>query len=246
MRNSLSVISGLVITASVFACSISYAGHKDYKEEQQSYHFMDGISGTMGLFTNYIFRGNSQTTNLPAIQGGINYTFPINIYLSLWASNVRFIDTTASIEVDTGVGYANQIGDHFSYDVSYVRYNYPGATSLEYNEFLALANFYFLQASLGYSNNVYNTHSAGTYVNGGINYDIPPKYFFNMNDVNLTALIGHYRLPTPAGKSYNDYSVTLAKKINKTYSASVAWSATSKRNPPYDSNQVVGAVTAEF
>ena len=246
MRKSFSVISSTIIAATLLTSSSVYATHKDYKDEAKTYHFMDGISGTMGLYTNYIFRGNSQSTNLPAVQGGINYTFPIGFYLSLWASNVKFTDTTASVEVDTGVGYANQIGDNFTYNLSYVRYNYPGATILEYNEFLAVLNFYFLQAGLGYSGNVYNSHKSGTYYNGGINYNIPPKYVFNMNDVNITALIGRYDLPVEASNSYTDYSVNLTKKIDKTYSASLIWTATNKRNPPYDRNQVVGAIAAAF
>src|SRR3990167_8611269 len=121
MRKSFSILSSAAMIISLLANHAVYAAHKDYKDEEKKYHFMDGISGTMGFYTNYLFRGISQTTNLPAVQGGINYTFPIGIYLSLWGSNVKFTDTTASVEMDTGVGYSNQIGDHFSYNLSYLR-----------------------------------------------------------------------------------------------------------------------------
>ena len=217
-------------------------------KEDKTYHFLDGISGTMALTTNYMFRGISQTENYPAVQGSLTYTSPIGIYLNLWGSNVKFEDTNASVEIDTVVGYSNGIGENFTYDINYGRYNYPGATNLEYNELNTLFNFYFLQAGISYSGNVYNSHKSGTYYNGGINYAIPPHYLFNIEDVTFQALIGHYSLPRAAGNSYNDYNVGLSKKLNKTYTVAGQWISTNGRakNPPYDDSQIVGTVTAEF
>src|SRR5579863_7214452 len=43
-----------------------------------------GLSGSLAFTTNYIFRGVSNSENLPAVQGSLTYTFPIGIYLNLW------------------------------------------------------------------------------------------------------------------------------------------------------------------
>ena len=51
------------------------------------------------LLTNdYVFRGISQTDDVPAIQGNIDWSHDSGIHLGMWASNVKFTD--ASIEID--------------------------------------------------------------------------------------------------------------------------------------------------
>lgn len=215
--------------------------------EKDQYAWLDAFTATFDLTTNYVFRGISQTENLPAAQGGLTYTSPFGLYLSLWGSNVKFVDTDATIELDTIAGYSNTIGEHFTYDINYARYNYPSATNLEYNELNTLFNYYFLQAGISYSANVYNSHKSGTYYSGGINYDIPPAYIFNLENMNILALIGHYSLPKAAGNSYDDYNVALSKKI-KQYTLTAQWTGTNGKahNPPYDSDQIIGTVTVDF
>ena len=189
--------------------------------------WMDNLTGNLTWVSNYIFRGISQTRNLPAIQGGLTYTFPIGIYANMWGSNVKFAGTGASIEIDGIVGYHKQISD-FIMDLSVARYFYPGAHILNYNEFLSIFNYKFLQFSYNYSADVFNVHQSGTYIQGGINYDIPSKYLFNMEGVNITALTGHYSLPAAAGNTYNDYLVSVAKKL-RNYTFSLIYTTTDGR-----------------
>src|SRR3990167_7403050 len=142
----------------------------------------DRLSGTMAFTSDYVFRGISQTEDLPAVQGWLTYTFPLGFYLNAWGSNVKFTgNTDATLELDTIVGIHNDIGDNFTYDLNLARYNYPRSHSNNYDEVNSVFNFYFLQLGLSYSGNVYNTHAHGAYYNGGINYDIPPQYIFNLN-----------------------------------------------------------------
>ena len=93
------------------------------------------ISYNMGLFSQYIFRGYTQTHNDPALQGGIDIEHSSGLYIGAWASNISWIrdrddtayDDGASIEMDAYFGYSNEIGDTgISYDVGYLRYMYPG------------------------------------------------------------------------------------------------------------------------
>lgn len=209
--------------------------------------WIDNLSGYLTFASNYMFRGISQTRNLPAIQGALNYAFPYGIYANVWGSNVRFEDSTATVEMDTVLGVRNTIGENFTYDVSAARYNYPGARLLNYNELNTVFNYYFLQAGYSYSANVYNTHTTGQYYSGGINYTIPPQYVFGLNDVNILALLGHYSLRQPAGNSYNDYNVMLSKKI-KNYTFAAQWTSTNGRaqSSPYDGSTLIGQITANF
>ena len=217
------------------------------EQTKEDESLLKNVSGSLAFVTNYVFRGNSQSRNLPAVQGGLTYTFPINVYLNVWGSNVNFPGTGASVELDTVIGYSNTYGDNFAYDINIGRYNYPGARGLNYNELNTLVNFYFLQAGISYSANVFNVHQTGIYYTGGVNYDIPAQYAFGLCDVNLLAMMGHYTLPRAAGNSYNDYNIALSKSF-KNYTVTAQWTGTNGRQniSPFDDNQVIGQVAASF
>ncbi len=252
MKNKLVVlVACATLSHNVFAETIANADSKGnqplVKAAENDYGLVKNLSGTLAFVTNYVFRGQSQTRNLPAVQGGLTYNTPINFYANIWGSNASFVGTTASVEIDTIVGYRNTYGDDFAYDINLARYNYPGYKTYNYNEFNILGTAYFLQAGMSYSGNVYGTHSSGIYYNGGLNYNIPGKFAFGICDLNLKVLMGHYTLPRIAGYSYNDYSAQLTKTY-KNYSASVQWTGTNGRslNPPYDDDQVIGQIAANF
>ncbi|RZJ96113.1 MAG: hypothetical protein EON88_08495 [Brevundimonas sp.] len=61
------------------------------------------VSFNIGVVSDYVFRGFSQTDEDPAIQGGIDITTESGFYAGVWASNVDFYDSTDA-EVD---GYVN-------------------------------------------------------------------------------------------------------------------------------------------
>src|SRR3990167_5862832 len=153
--------------------------------------WLDNVSGYVTLTSNYLFRGISQSRNLPATQGSLTYSFPVGFYLNMWGSSVRFDSTpNAHSEIDTVGGYHNTIGENFTYDLNLARYNYPGARLSNYNEFNSLFNYYFLQAQYSYTANAYGTHTIGRYYNAGINYAIPSNYLFNIEDISFLALFG--------------------------------------------------------
>lgn len=193
---------------------------------------VSNMSGTFALTTNYIFRGLTQTDNLPAIQGGLTYTAPIGLYGSVWGSTNKFPDTDITSELDPGIGFYKEFSKNINFDISFWRYFQPGAREWNYNEWLAQANFIFLQANLGYSNNVFNAHRKGLYHDGGINYTFPAKYLFGIENVTLLALIGRYELPVEfpdlAGVSYTNYTVSLSKDF-KNYNIALQYSNTTEK-----------------
>lgn len=217
-------------------------------KKQETFHWLDGLSGNFALTSNYVFRGISQTENLPAIQGSLTYLLPVGLYVSVWGSNVKFTGTDATVELDTIAGYRSSIGEDFSLDINFARYNYPSARELNYNEINSVFIYKILQFGFSYSGNEYNSHDVGTYYNGGINYNIPSQYIFNIEDVNLLALLGYSNLSRAAGGSYSDYNIALSKKINEVYTLMVQWTGTNggQHNPPYDSNHLIGTLTANF
>ena len=49
------------------------------------------LTGNIGLYSEYVFRGLSQTDGDPAIQGGFDYAHSSGLYLGTWASNVSWL-----------------------------------------------------------------------------------------------------------------------------------------------------------
>ncbi|MBM3346046.1 MAG: hypothetical protein FJY55_06055 [Betaproteobacteria bacterium] len=46
------------------------------------------FTGNVGLFSQYIFRGLTQTNESPALQGGFDYSHSSGFYVGTWASNI--------------------------------------------------------------------------------------------------------------------------------------------------------------
>lgn len=90
------------------------------------------FSYNLGLYSQYIFRGLTQTAEKPAIQGGVDYSHSSGFYLGAWASNVSWLEDAgayqnSSIEIDVYGGYANSIGETgINYNVGLLQYLYPG------------------------------------------------------------------------------------------------------------------------
>ena len=90
------------------------------------------ISGNVGLFSDYIFRGYTQTKEDPALQGGFDVEHESGAYAGVWASNVNwttegeYMDDN-SLELDFYGGFAGGLGETgIGYDVGILKFYYPG------------------------------------------------------------------------------------------------------------------------
>ncbi len=85
------------------------------------------ITGNAGLFSDYRFRGISQTNKKPAFQGGFDIGHASGFYVGNWNSNV---DSTfyngANIEMDFYGGYKYALGP-VTLDGGIYYYYYPGS-----------------------------------------------------------------------------------------------------------------------
>ncbi|MFX9672963.1 TorF family putative porin, partial [Acinetobacter baumannii] len=66
-------------------------------------------TGSVAATTDYRFRGVTQSSNNPAIQGGFTFSHKSGAYLSLWGSSVDFGVTGNSTETDVALGYTNTL-----------------------------------------------------------------------------------------------------------------------------------------
>ncbi|MGY8904787.1 MAG: TorF family putative porin [Burkholderiales bacterium] len=84
------------------------------------------VTGNAGLYTDYRFRGFSQTDYGPAFQGGIDLAHKSGFYLGNWNSNVSSnLFNGASLEIDLYGGYKGAITDDLGFDVGLIYYYYP-------------------------------------------------------------------------------------------------------------------------
>jgi len=90
------------------------------------------FSSNVAITSDYLFRGISQTGTNPALQGGFDAAHASGLYAGVWGSNISWLSdagvaTRASVELDTYVGFSGSYAEDFTYDVGYLRYNYPGS-----------------------------------------------------------------------------------------------------------------------
>ena len=81
------------------------------------------VAFNVGVTSDYVFRGYSQTNEDPAIQGGVDLTAG-SFYAGAWASNVDFGDDTDA-EVDVYGGYRTEAAG-FALDFGVIGYLYAG------------------------------------------------------------------------------------------------------------------------
>ncbi len=95
------------------------------------------LSGNIGLTSDYVFRGITQTQHDPAISGGVDYSHASGFYAGAWLSNQKWVETygtaaagdayktDSNLELDLYGGYKGAMGD-VGYDLGLIHYYYPG------------------------------------------------------------------------------------------------------------------------
>jgi uncharacterized protein (TIGR02001 family) len=181
------------------------------------------FSANIGVTSDYLFRGISQTGHDAAIQGGVDYAHSSGFYLGAWGSNVGWIEDyqgydSGSIELDFYGGFRNSIGDTgISYDVGAIQYYYPGDRNGAVN-----ANTTELYAGLGwkwftikYSHTV-SDGSFGFPNADGSNYlDVSASVPIGETGLTAGAHWGTFEFENNSAADYDDWKVSLAYDMSK-------------------------------
>jgi uncharacterized protein (TIGR02001 family) len=108
-----------------FAALLALAAAPSFAQTELPYDW--SFSANAGLFTDYRFRGISQTNKQPAFQGGFDFSHKLGFYVGNWNSNVDSgLYNGANLEMDFYGGYKGSYKD-FSYDAGVLYYYYPGS-----------------------------------------------------------------------------------------------------------------------
>lgn len=131
------------------------------------------VAFNVGVVSDYVFRGASQTEEEPALQGGVDITAG-SFYAGVWGSNVDFFDDTDA-EIDFYGGFRGEAGG-FALDggvIFYAYVNEPNFADYNYTEFKLAASRAIGPASIGaavyYSPDFFGIDESATYyeLNGG-------------------------------------------------------------------------------
>lgn len=85
------------------------------------------VAYNVGVTSDYVTRGSSQTNHDAAVFGGVDLTYDNGFYVGAWASTVDFEDG-ADAEIDFYGGYRTEAAG-FGLDFGFASYNYTNAPS---------------------------------------------------------------------------------------------------------------------
>jgi len=149
------------------------------------------FTGNAGLFSDYRFRGISQTFKQPAFQGGVDYSHESGVYLGNWNSNVNSGAgfPGGNLEMDFYGGWKKTWGD-WGLDLGAIYYYYPGTDANATN---FAANPKTGQTHTG------RVHNTEVYVGGSWKW-LSLKYNHAISD--------YFSLPGTKNSNYLDLSAT--------------------------------------
>ncbi|MDD2913896.1 MAG: TorF family putative porin [Gallionella sp.] len=205
------------------------------------------LTGNVGIFSDYIFRGTSQTGAGAALQGGMDYTHASGFYAGVWGSNISWLSdaavaTASSVELDTYFGYRGSVSNDVTFDVGFLRYNYPGnyavgATKADTNEIYGSLGWQWLSAK--YSRSLGDTFGwAGA--SGSDYLEINANYAIDNTGISLGAHVGKqaFKGTAVAGLSvdYTDYKLSVSKDFSG-YVLGLAYTGTNTNRAAYTNPQ---------
>ncbi|HYN53927.1 MAG TPA: TorF family putative porin [Methylotenera sp.] len=215
------------------------------------------VTYNLGLYSQYIFRGLTQTADRPAIQGGADYSHSSGLYAGVWGSNISWLDDGgnykhSSAEFDLYGGYRNTIGETgIGYDVGLLNYFYPGsktAAGKAYDGFTdpytleayGALSYKWLQAKLSYGlTDIFGVEDSDGSYYAELNANIP------ILDTGLTANL-HYGRQDYRGSdasnggasndklyTYNDWKVGVTKSWSNGVNVGAFYTGTDAEDAGY-------------
>jgi uncharacterized protein (TIGR02001 family) len=213
------------------------------------------ITGNMGLYSQYIFRGLTQTNGDPALQGGFDYSHASGFYAGTWASNISWLRdggaymAGGSLEWDFYGGYKWSFANDLTLDLGTLYYWYPGDANTLANPMNPKADTWEIYAGLSWK-----------WLSGKFSYSVDNKtfgvldsggtYYFDLTasypvpNTKLT-LIGHYGIQKFKGNdprfigiadndtlfSYEDWKIGVSYALPKDFTIGLFYTDTSGADP---------------
>ena len=160
------------------------------------------LSANAGVFSNYIWRGVSQTGDEAAGQGGIDWGNDSGLYAGTWVST---LGGGLGYEMDVYAGIAGEAGK-IGYDLGVITYQYPVNTNLNFTELYASGSIAGFTAGLALT-----VDKSGAAGNDTDDIYIHGSYDFSAKDIDYSVYLGDYSFDDAANDDYTHFGASLGK-----------------------------------
>ena len=252
MKKSLLAIAVLSTLGSSFAFADEAAAPAAQAADAKAPPYT--IAYNVGLFSQYIFRGLTQTQNKLAVQGGVDFTHSTGVYAGAWGSNISWLEDynpgydNSSLELDLYGGYRGSVKD-VTYDVGLLQYVYPGTPRpgqprAETTEVYGSLSYKWVTAklSVAVSDKVFgNVDAAGTYY-----ADLTANYPLT-DTITITAHVGRqdYSGSNNDNYSYTDWKLGASKVIAEGVTVGAYYTDTNAKEVGYGNGAYKGGNIAD-
>lgn len=214
--------TGALIAASMGGVSTALA-------ESAAAESPHSVSANIGVVSNYIWRGVTQTLDDPAVQGGLDYAHVSGLYAGTWVSNIDWGTADPNYELDLYAGYGGSVNDDFSYDLNAIYYAYPDGRESDFAEIGASGTYKWFTLGLAYT--VFGENDGGLFDDGDL-------YYFGSIDsgelqygLSVNAHAGYYDFrhdevevgTTTESANYWHYGLSVSKDAGDFGSFSLNW-----------------------
>lgn len=168
-----------------------------------------------GVFSEYRYRGISQSRSKPAVQAGADYALPEGFYIGTWASSIKWIKDAkggADVEIDVYGGKKGELAKDLAYDVGVLTYYYPdNGLKPSANTTEVYGALTYGPVTAKYSHSTTNLFGFADSKGSGY-FDLTAS--FDLGDgLMLAPHVGYQKVSGKGNDiySYTDYSLTLSK-----------------------------------
>jgi uncharacterized protein (TIGR02001 family) len=139
------------------------------------------LSANAGVFSNYIWRGVTQTADAAAGQGGIDWGNDSGLYVGTWVSNV-----VGGYEMDVYAGFAGEAGS-VGYDLGVITYQFPVTPDINFTEVYVSGSISGFTVGLHSTVDAASGNEGGTFDEGDLYINGSFDFTAGKSDVSLYA-----------------------------------------------------------
>jgi uncharacterized protein (TIGR02001 family) len=252
--------TGIIAAALVLGSAFTVGADEAVKKKVEKKPAIS-VSANVALASEYVWRGVTQSSEDPVVQGGFDVSHSSGLYVGTWASSLESNSgktDAASTEIDVYAGYKGKLKG-LSYDLGYLRYIYAeqnedSAADYGFGEVYgsvssSLNGLPFnpvVEVGINISPDFYGEDGLGVYVYKSVSAELP---FGITGNVTTGYQDVEGDKTTAAGYDYWHYSVGASKEIFDGLTTSVAWHDVGTDNycsTTKNCEAVVFSVTATF
>lgn len=165
------------------------------------------VSANAGVFSNYIWRGVTQTADAAAGQGGIDWGNDAGIYAGVWTSTIA-----GGQEVDVYAGFSGEAGG-LGYDLGAITYQYPNGPTANFTEIYVSGTFSVVTVGAALTVDAASANKGATFDEGDLYVNASIDYPLGNSDISLYG--GSYMFDNDGGTAgnadYNHFGASISK-----------------------------------